>query len=70
MQAFLKQFRPGESFGLTFTYCFDAASGLDETGGGAIFVTADSIDKYDIGDWLAKKHRAHQEADAAPQAEQ
>lgn len=68
MQAFLQRFKPSESFGLTFTYCFDADSRLDETGGGAIFVTADSFDKYDIGDWLAKKYRAHLKANAAPQA--
>lgn len=68
MQAFLKRFKPSESFGLTFTYCFDADSGLDETGGGAIFVTADSIDKYDMGDWLRKKFRARRKANAASQA--
>ena len=68
MQAFLRRFKPSESFGLTFTYCFDGAPGCDEIGGGAIFVTADSIDKYDISDWMAQKYRAHRKANAAPQA--
>ena len=54
VQAFLKTFRPKDCFTLSYAAtCSKLRAG--EFGGGAIFVTADSIDEMDSADWACEK---------------
>ena len=50
VQAFLKRFRPEESFALTYAYFCDKPR-LGEFGGGAIVVTTKSINSFDAHEW-------------------
>lgn len=51
VQKFIGQFRPEESWSLTYaTTCSKPRVG--QFGGGALFVTANSIDFHDVWDWL------------------
>jgi len=52
VQAFLRKFRPAERFTLTYA-CYCDRLRLGEFGGGAVAVTADSIEGFDVHDWVA-----------------
>ena len=54
VQAYLKRFRPQSSFALTYAYTCDKPR-AGEFGGGAIFVTAKSIDGLDAHEWAAER---------------
>jgi hypothetical protein len=57
MQKFLRQFRPHESWSLTYaTTCSKLA--LGEFGGGACFVTAGSIETFDADDFVSSRRAA------------
>jgi hypothetical protein len=57
VQKFLRQFRPHESWSLTYaTTCSKLA--LGEFGGGACFVTASSIDSFDADDFVSGRRAA------------
>ena len=57
VQEFLRRFRPQASFGLS--WCASCSKMRDsEFGGGAIFVTADRIEAWSSGEWLAERERA------------
>lgn len=56
VQAFLRRFRPNGSFSLTYAaYCEKPR--LGEFGGGAIYVTAESIESFDTHEWVAERTR-------------
>ena len=63
MQAFLRRFRPDGWLSLTFACGFDKFS-VNETGGGAIFVTAESIFRHDVSDWVTEKIRSFEDLTA------
>jgi hypothetical protein len=57
VQKFLRQFRPQESWSLTYaTTCSKLA--LGEFGGGACFVTAGSIETFDADDFVSSRRAA------------
>ena len=60
VQAFLKQFRSHDSWGLTYCYSCDKPR-VGEYGGGAVFVTAESIEHSDAYDWLEAQRTAFTE---------
>lgn len=60
VQEFLRRFRPQASFSLSWcTSCSKMRDG--EFAGGAIFVTAERIDAWSSGEWLAEYQRAFQD---------
>lgn len=50
VQAFLKEFRPDDSFFLTYAYFSDKPR-YNDSGGGAIYVTAKTLKLQDAGDF-------------------
>ena len=54
VQAYLKRFRPEDSFALTYACTCDKPR-AGEFGGGAIFVTAKSIDSLDAHEWANER---------------
>ena len=69
MQAFLGRFRPDGWLSLTFACALDKTL-VNETDGGAIFVTAHAIAKHDVSDWEAEMIRSRENltATTAPRA--
>jgi hypothetical protein len=67
MQSFLMRFRPDRRLSLTFAYGF-GKSRINETGGGAIFVSAQSIVRHDTEDWVTQMIRGRDEQAAAKAA--
>ena len=58
IQKFLRQFRPSDSWSLTYaTTC--SKPRLGEFAGGAVFVTADAIESFDAYDFVRTQHTAH-----------
>lgn len=59
VQEFLRQFRPNAWWSLTYaTSCFKPRIG--EFGGGALFVTAEAIESFEVGDFLEQRRAAFQ----------
>jgi hypothetical protein len=57
VKKFLRQFRPDESWSLTYaTTCSKLR--LGEFGGGAVFVTASNIESFDVGDFVSGRQAA------------
>jgi hypothetical protein len=57
IQMFLRQFRPDACWALTYaTTC--SKPRISEFGGGAVFVTAEAIDCFEIGDFVTQRHAA------------
>ena len=57
VQKFLLQFRPEQSWSLTYaTTCSKLR--ISEFSGGALFVTAEAIESFDAGDFTASRQRA------------
>ena len=54
VQAYLKRFQPTGSFALTYA-CTCEKPRVGEFGGGAIYVTAKSIDSFDAHDWVSER---------------
>ena len=59
VQGFLKQFRPNDSFSMGHTFSCSRPR-LDGFGGGAVFVTAESIEQLDSFTWLRARCREHE----------
>ena len=66
VQEFLRRFRPQASFGLS--WCASCSKMRDgEFCGGALFVTAEHIEAWSSGEWLAERERRFQTGlDATP----
>lgn len=59
VQQFLRRFRPDQCWSLTYgTTCSKPRIG--EFGGGAVFVTAESIESFEVGDFLEQQRAAFQ----------
>ena len=54
VQAYLKRFQPTGSFALTYACTCDKPR-VGEFGGGAIYVTAKSIDSFDAHEWAGER---------------
>lgn len=54
VQAFLKRFRPADCFALSYAITCSKMR-VGEFGGGAIFVTTDSVEWIDSYDWVEEK---------------
>lgn len=59
VQGFLKQFRPNGSFSMGHTFSCSRPR-LDGFGGGAVFVTAESIKHVDSDMWLWDRCKEHE----------
>ena len=59
VQGFLKQFRPNGSFSMGHTFSCSRPR-LDGFGGGAVFVTAESIEHVDSFTWLRARCKEHE----------
>lgn len=59
VQEFLKFYRSKGHFSLTWAFTCDKPR-IGEFGGGALFVTADSIDEFDVTTWLRDRIREFQ----------
>ena len=59
VQGFLKQFRPNGSFSMGHTFSCSRPR-LDGFGGGAVFVTAESIEHVNSDTWLRERYAEHE----------
>lgn len=57
VQKFLRQFRPGACWSLTYSASCSKPR-IGEFGGGALFVTAETIESFEVGDFLAQRRAA------------
>ena len=58
VQKFLKRFRPADSWFLTYCIGSDRA-GVGEFGGGAVFVTASTVESFNASEFVEEKQKQH-----------